>query len=58
MSDAGTEIRLAEEAVFRLRALRLIAVTADGVVPLPASGRYRAPAGSTHHVTGHLENEE
>jgi uncharacterized protein (TIGR02678 family) len=40
--EAGAETRLAEEALFRLRALRLIRLTDGGVVPLPASGRYAA----------------
>jgi len=41
--EAGMEVRMSEDALLRLRALRLIQRTPDGVVPLPASGRY-APA--------------
>jgi uncharacterized protein (TIGR02678 family) len=40
--ETGTEIRTAEDALSRLRALRLIQLSPDGVVPLPASGRYAA----------------
>jgi uncharacterized protein (TIGR02678 family) len=42
---AGAETRLAQDALFRLQALRLIQVTASGVIPLAACGRY-APASS------------
>jgi uncharacterized protein (TIGR02678 family) len=41
--EAGLEVRMSEDALLRLRALRLIQLAPDGVVPLPASGRY-APA--------------
>jgi uncharacterized protein (TIGR02678 family) len=41
-SNAGMGIRLTEDALLRLRALRLIQLSPDGVVPLPASGRYAA----------------
>jgi uncharacterized protein (TIGR02678 family) len=40
VSEAGAESRLAEAALQRLRGLRLIRITADGVIPLPAVGRY------------------
>jgi len=40
--EAGTEIRMSEDALSRLRALRLIQLSSDGVIPLPASGRYAA----------------
>ncbi len=40
--EAGTEIRMTEDALLRIRALRLIQLSPDGVVPLPASGRYAA----------------
>jgi len=38
--EAGAEIRLTEDALLRLRGLRLIQLTAGGVVPLAATGRY------------------
>jgi len=38
--ESGTELRMSEDALSRIRALRLIQLSADGVVPLPASGRY------------------
>jgi uncharacterized protein (TIGR02678 family) len=38
--EAGTETRMSEDALLRIRALRLIQVSADGIVPLPASCRY------------------
>ncbi len=42
------EVRLTEEALLRLRALRLIRVTTAGVVTLAACGRYAASvAGSS-----------
>jgi len=40
--EAGTETRMSEDALLRIRALRLIQVSADGIVPLPASCRYAA----------------
>jgi uncharacterized protein (TIGR02678 family) len=40
VSEAGAETRLAEAALQRLRGLRLIRITPDGVIPLPAVGRY------------------
>jgi hypothetical protein len=40
--ELGAEERLTEEALSRLRALRLIQITESGVVPLAASGRYAA----------------
>jgi len=38
--EPGAEARLAEDTLVRLRGLRLIQFTADGVVPLAALGRY------------------
>jgi uncharacterized protein (TIGR02678 family) len=38
--DRGAEIGLSEDALRRLQGLRLVAITAEGVVPLPAIGRY------------------
>lgn len=38
--EAGAETRLTEDTLRRLRGLRLIQLTAGGVVPLPACGRY------------------
>jgi uncharacterized protein (TIGR02678 family) len=38
--EANAETRLMEDALLRLRALRLIQSTDDGVVPLAACGRY------------------
>jgi uncharacterized protein (TIGR02678 family) len=40
--EAGTEMRICEDALSRIRALRLIQVSPDGIVPLPASCRYAA----------------
>jgi uncharacterized protein (TIGR02678 family) len=40
--EAGAEARMSEDALFRIRALRLIQMSPDGVVPLPASCRYAA----------------
>jgi uncharacterized protein (TIGR02678 family) len=40
VNEPGAEAQLAEDALGRLRGLRLIQVTADGVVPLAALGRY------------------
>ena len=40
--EAGTEMRMTEDALLRIRALRLVQVTGDGIVPLPASCRYAA----------------
>jgi uncharacterized protein (TIGR02678 family) len=40
--EAGTELRLTEDALLRIRSLRLIQLSPDGVVPLPASCRYAA----------------
>jgi uncharacterized protein (TIGR02678 family) len=38
--QAGAELRLTHEALSQLRSLRLIHMSADGVVPLAASARY------------------
>ena len=38
--EAEAEIRLTEDTIARLRALRLVHLTASGVVPLAACGRY------------------
>jgi uncharacterized protein (TIGR02678 family) len=38
--DAGAETRLTEDALSRLRGLRLIQITPGGLVPLAAAGRY------------------
>jgi uncharacterized protein (TIGR02678 family) len=40
--EPGAESRMSEDALARLRALRLIQLTPGGVVPLPASSRYAA----------------
>jgi hypothetical protein len=40
--EAGTEARMSEDALLRIRALRLIQISPDGVVPMPASCRYSA----------------
>jgi uncharacterized protein (TIGR02678 family) len=42
--EAGIELRMSEDALSRIRALRLIQLSADGVVPLPAAARYAAGA--------------
>jgi len=39
--ETGAEPRLMEDALVRLRALRLIQMTSGGVVPLAACGRYK-----------------
>jgi uncharacterized protein (TIGR02678 family) len=44
--EANAETRLMEDALLRLRALRLIQSTDDGVVPLAACGRYAEVADS------------
>jgi uncharacterized protein (TIGR02678 family) len=41
-TQAGAEVTLAEDAVRRLEALRLLRRTHDGIVPRAAIGRYRA----------------
>jgi uncharacterized protein (TIGR02678 family) len=43
-TQAGAEMTLAEDAVRRLEALRLVSRTADGLAPLAAIGRYRTAA--------------
>jgi uncharacterized protein (TIGR02678 family) len=43
MREAGAEIQMTADALSRIRALRLIQVAPDGIVPLPASCRYSAP---------------
>jgi uncharacterized protein (TIGR02678 family) len=43
--EPGAEAPLAQDTLLRLRGLRLVHITAEGVVPLPASGRYGRPAG-------------
>jgi len=40
--EAGAEKRISEDALRRIRALRLIQISPDGVVPMPASSRYAA----------------
>ncbi len=40
VNEPGAEKRLAKQAVERLEALRLVRLTADGVQPRPALGRY------------------
>jgi uncharacterized protein (TIGR02678 family) len=40
--ESGTEKRISEDALRRIRALRLIQISPDGVVPMPASSRYAA----------------
>ncbi|HET9130285.1 MAG TPA: TIGR02678 family protein, partial [Terriglobia bacterium] len=40
--EAGTEMRMAEDALSRIRALHLVQVSPDGIVPLPAACRYSA----------------
>jgi uncharacterized protein (TIGR02678 family) len=40
--EDGTQIRMSEDALLRIRALRLIQMSPDGVVPMPASCRYAA----------------
>jgi uncharacterized protein (TIGR02678 family) len=40
VTNPGAETQLAEDALWRLRALRLVRITSDGVVPLAAIGRY------------------
>jgi len=38
--ERGAEVGMSEDALRRLQALRLVQITAEGVVPLPANGRY------------------
>ena len=40
--EVGTKKRISEDALRRIHALRLIRISPDGVVPLPASSRYAA----------------
>jgi uncharacterized protein (TIGR02678 family) len=40
--EPGAEAQLTEDALLRLRALRLVRLTDEGVLPLPACGRYAA----------------
>jgi uncharacterized protein (TIGR02678 family) len=40
VAERGAEVALANETIERLEALRLVRRTADGVIPLPALGRY------------------
>jgi uncharacterized protein (TIGR02678 family) len=40
VTGAGAETQLAEDTLWRLRALRLVRITANGLVPLPAIARY------------------
>jgi uncharacterized protein (TIGR02678 family) len=57
LGEAGAESRLTEDALLRLRSLRLIQVTNGGVVPLAASCRYAA-AESTRVAMNGTGNEE
>ena len=40
VTGAGAETQLAEDTLWRLRALRLVRITENGIVPLPAIARY------------------
>jgi uncharacterized protein (TIGR02678 family) len=40
--EAGAETRMSEDALLRIRALRLIQMSPDGITPLPASCRFAA----------------
>jgi uncharacterized protein (TIGR02678 family) len=42
LRETGTEKRISEDALQRIRALRLIQISPDGVIPMPASSRYAA----------------
>jgi uncharacterized protein (TIGR02678 family) len=42
MREAGVEARISADALLRIRALRLIRVSDEGITPLPASCRYAA----------------
>lgn len=46
VSEPGAEIALTEQTIERLEALRLVRRTDDGVVPLPALGRYALDPGA------------
>lgn len=46
VSEAGAEIALTAQTIERLEALRLVRRTDDGVVPLPALGRYALDPGT------------
>ncbi len=45
VAEPGAELALTERTVVRLEALRLVRRTEDGVIPLPALGRYALAAG-------------
>lgn len=45
VGEPGAEVALTEQAVERLEALRLVRRTDDGMVPLPALGRYALDSG-------------
>jgi uncharacterized protein (TIGR02678 family) len=47
VNEPGAEVRVTEETLSRLGGLHLIRLTADGVIPLPAIGRYAA-SGESH----------
>jgi hypothetical protein len=44
--EPGAEAGVAEETIRRLETLRLVRITADGVIPLPLCGRYGAADGT------------
>lgn len=46
VGEPGAEIALTEQTIVRLEALRLVRRTDDGVVPLPALGRYALGPGA------------
>jgi uncharacterized protein (TIGR02678 family) len=58
VTEAGAETRLAEDALLRLRALRLIQLTPGGVKPLAASGRYAASGGPHQGGTNSTGSQE
>lgn len=57
VSEPGAEIALTEQTIERLEALRLVRRTDEGVVPLPALGRYALDP-HAEAVTGDLLWEE
>jgi uncharacterized protein (TIGR02678 family) len=44
--EPGAEMRVANDILARLRSLRLLKITDDGIIPLPAIGRYGTSDGS------------
>ena len=52
VAEPGGEVALTERTIDRLEALRLVRRTEDGVMPLPALGRYALDSGDDGDVRG------